>query len=66
MKVEASDALLQAAMLLRLLSKTRRYIAATTTMIGMYHFETYMNRIIGPVWFYDWYVPLRYIGPIWF
>jgi hypothetical protein len=44
MKVEACDALLQVAMLLRLRSKRRRYIAATTTMIGMYHFETYMNK----------------------
>jgi hypothetical protein len=44
MKVEASDDLLQAAMLLRLRSKRRRYIAATTIMIGMYHFETYMNK----------------------
>jgi hypothetical protein len=44
MKVEAPDALLQAAMLLRLRSKRRRYIADITTMIGMYHFETYMNK----------------------
>jgi hypothetical protein len=44
MKVEASDDLLQAAMLLRLRSKSQIYIAATTIMIGMYHFETYMNK----------------------
>jgi hypothetical protein len=43
MKVGGTDLVQQAAMLLRMRNK-RRYITCAAAVIGMFHYETYMNK----------------------
>jgi hypothetical protein len=40
MKVGGTELVQQAAMLLRMRNKRRRYITCATTVIGMFHYET--------------------------
>ena len=45
MKVAGTGLVQQEAMLLRMRNKRRRYIACVSVVIGMLHYETYMNKV---------------------
>jgi hypothetical protein len=44
LKVAGTGLVQQAAMLLRMRNKRRRYIACAAAIISMFHYETYMNK----------------------